>query len=107
LKYIHPELGQEITAIGGHYALVKEARLPFRGREVLYLVGYGIFDTTCCGTGGCTYALVPGSILDWKNETNADGLAVSLVEPIRDETIRREIRQLIKKQELVQQVRFQ
>ena len=107
LKYIHQELGQEITAIGGHYALVKQVRLPFGGREVLYLVGYGIFDTTCCGVGGCTYALVPGSILDWKTETNADGLAVSRVEPIRDETIQREIRQLIKKQEVVQQVRFQ
>ncbi len=107
MKYVHQELGQEITAIGGHYALMKEVRLPFRGRELLYLVGYGIFDTTCCGVGGCTYALTPGFVLDWKNETNADGLAVSLVEPIRDETIQRAIGRLIKKQELVQQVKFQ
>ncbi len=107
LKYVHQELGHEITAIGGHYALTKEVRLPFRGREVLYLVGYGIFDTSCCGVGGCTYALSPGFILDWKNETNADGLAVSRVEAIRNESIQAEIRRLIKKQERVQQVRFQ
>lgn len=106
-EYVHQELNQEITAIGGHYALVKEVRLPFRGREVLYLVGYGIFDTTCCGVGGCTYALVPGFILDWKSKTNRDGLAVSRVEPIRDETTRKEVRRLIKGTETVQQVRFE
>ena len=107
LKYIHRELGQEIIAIGGRYALLKEARLPFRGRELFYLVGYGVFDTTCCGVGGCAYALSPGFVLDWKTETNADGLAVSRVEPIRDESIQKEIRRLIKKHEVVHQVQFQ
>lgn len=106
-EYVHQELNQEITAVGGHYALVKEVCLPFRGRKVLYLVGYGIFDTTCCGIGGCTYALVPGFILDWKSKTNGDGLAVSRVEPIRDEAVRKEVQRLIKGKEIVQQVRFE
>ena len=105
-EYAHTELNQEITAIGGHYALVKEVRLPFRGREVLYLVGYGVFDTTCCGVGGSAYALVPGFILDWKYETNEDGLAVSQVEPIRAQVVQKEVRRLIKEKEIVQQVRF-
>ncbi|MEE8390784.1 MAG: hypothetical protein V3S14_08330 [Anaerolineae bacterium] len=104
--YIHQELNQEITAIGGRYALVKEVRLPFRGREVLYLVGYGVFDTTCCGVGGSVYALVPGFILDWKSRTDEDGLAVSQVEPIRTQVVQKEVRQLIKQKERVQQVRF-
>ncbi len=49
--FLHPELNREITAIGGHYIWVKEGRLPFGDREVLYLVGYAVLDTTCCGVG--------------------------------------------------------
>jgi hypothetical protein len=96
-------LNQEVTAIGGHYRLVKEVRLPFRGREVLYLVGHALFDTACCGLGGCAYALVPGFILEWKSKTNEDGLPVSQVEPIRDEAVQEEVRRLIEKQEMVHQ----
>jgi hypothetical protein len=106
-RYVHQELNQEITAIGGHYALTKEVRLPFRGREVLYLVGCAVVDTSCCGAGGCAYALVPGFILEWKSQTDGDGLAVSRVEPIRDEAIQREIGRLIEKAEPVHQVTFQ
>ena len=105
-EYVHQELNQEITAIGGRYVLVKEARLPFGGREVLYLVGHGVVDTSCCGVGGCAYALVPGFILEWKYETNEGGLAVSRVEPMRDEATRKEVRRLIKERETVQQVKF-
>jgi hypothetical protein len=104
--YIHQPLDQEVTAIGGHYVLVKEVRLPFRGREVLYLIGHAAFDT-CCGVGGCAYGLVPGFILDWQCRHNADGLPISLVEPIRDRTVQQEVRKLIEQQEVIQQVRFQ
>jgi hypothetical protein len=99
-------LNQEVTAIGGRYALVKEVCLPFRGREVLYLVGYGVADTSCCGVGGCAYALAPGFILEWKSKVNEDGLAVSQVEPIRDEAVRKEVERLIREKEPVQQVKF-
>jgi hypothetical protein len=105
-EYAHQELNQEVTAIGGHYVLVKEVRLPFQGREVLYLIGHAAFDTTCCGVGGCAYALVPGSVLGWKVATNQDGRPVSRVEPIRDEAVRKEISRLIDERETVQQVRF-
>jgi hypothetical protein len=106
-EYVHPELNQKVTAIGGHYVLVREARLPFRGREVLYLIGYAAFDTACCGVGGCAYALVPGFIASWKSGRKEGGLAVSQVEPIRAEAVQREIRRLIEQQETVHQVRFQ
>ena len=33
--YTHHELNEEVTAIGGHYVLTKEVRLPFQDREVL------------------------------------------------------------------------
>lgn len=104
--HIHQELNQEITAIGGHYVLVKEARLPFHGREVLYLVGHAAFDSTCCGAGGCAYALVPGFVLAWKYRTNEESLAVSQVEPIRNTGVRQQVRRLIEGKEIVQQVSF-
>ena len=106
-EYVHQSLNQEITAVGGHYALVKEAQLPFRGQEVLYLIGHALFDTACCGVGGCAYALVPGFLVRWKGKRNKDGLAVSQVEPIRDGVIRGEIQRLIEQRETVHQVRFQ
>lgn len=59
VETIHQGLNQEVTAIGGHYVLVKGMCLPFQGRKVLYLVGYSVFDATCCGMGGCSYVLPP------------------------------------------------
>jgi hypothetical protein len=105
--YVHPELNQEISAIGGHYVLIKEARLPFQGRHVLYLVGHAAFETTCCGVGGCAYALVPGFILDWKGGLNGDGCVVSQVEPIRAEIVQHQVRRLLEQREWVHQVIFQ
>jgi len=105
-EHVHQELNCEITAIGGHYVLLKEDRLPFCGREVLYLVGHAAFDTTCCGEGGCAYALVPGYVVRWKYRTNPQGLAVSQIEPIGDEAQRKEIRRLVERRETIHQVNF-
>lgn len=105
-EYVHQPLNQEVTAIGGHYVLVREVRLTFRNQEVLYLVGHAAFDTTCCGAGGCAYALVPGFLQGWKSKVSPDGLPVSQVEPIHDNDIQELVRKLINKQEVVQQVRF-
>ena len=105
-QYVHQELNQEITAIGGHYILVKEMRLPYQGRELLYLVGHAAFDSTCCGVGGCAYALVPGFVLEWKVQANADGLAVSQVEPIHDQALQEQLEGYLRRREVVHQVRF-
>ncbi|MGD2271285.1 MAG: hypothetical protein PVI06_12850 [Desulfobacterales bacterium] len=105
-EFIHFPLDQTITAISGHYIVVKEVCLPFRGRKLLYLVGYAIVDTSCCGVGGCTYAQVAGFVLNWKTKNNPAGHLVSKVEPIRDKSIQREVQRLIKKNEHVQQVNF-
>jgi hypothetical protein len=95
VKYIHRGPNQQITAIGGHYVLVKEVRLPYDGRDILYLVGHAAFDSTCCGTGGCAYALVPGFVVSWHNNLTEDGLAISQLEPIMDADAQNEIRQVI------------
>ncbi len=104
--YVHRGLDEEVTAIGGHYRFTREVRLPGEGRELLYLSGYGVFDTSCCGGGGCSYALVQGFIRSWKDGTDPDGVPVSRVEPVRDPDLQKKIRILIMEREPVGQVNF-
>jgi hypothetical protein len=104
--FVHPKLGQEVTAIGGHYVFGKEIRLPDNGRQILYYVGYAVLDSTCCGVGGCAYVLVAGYIRQWKYKKNLDDCSVSLVEPILDPIEQKQIRKLIQKKEMVFQVTF-
>ena len=104
--FIHPELGQEITAIGGHYVFNNEYRLSFDGREVLYLVGYAVVDTSCCGVGGCAYAMVPGYVREWKYTKSETNEPISQIEPVCNSDDQLAIRQLILKKEMVQQVVF-
>ena len=105
-EHIHHPLNQEVTAIGGHYVFTDEVRLPFNDREVLYLLGYAVFDTTCCGSGGCNYAMVAGYIREWKCGTNSEGLPVSQVERIDDPAHRKTITCMIQEKQCVNQVNF-
>jgi len=105
--YIHPVLNEEILTISGHYVLSEENRLPFNDRQVLYFIGCAVVDASCCGPGGCAYALVPGYVRRWKYKLNASHLAVTQVEPVRDQADRQAIRQLIKEKEGIQQVNFE
>ena len=105
-EFIHPELNRQITAIGGRYILVKEERLACDDEELLYLTGVAVFDTTCCGAGGCAYAMVPGFVRKWKYKKTDDGSPVTLVEPVADDRLRDKIRQMIISKETVYQVDF-
>jgi len=104
--HVHRDLEEEVAAIGGHYRFTKECRLPYEGRDVLYLCGYAVFDTTCCGAGGCGYAQVLGTVLRWREETDPEGRPVSRVAPIRDPEEQRKIRERILAREMVSQVNF-
>jgi hypothetical protein len=105
--HIHPVLNEEIRTISGHYILSREKRLPYNDRQILYYIGCAVVDSSCCGTGGCAYARVPGYIRQWKYKLNAGNLSVTQVEPIRDKADRRALRVLIKEKEGVQQVNFE
>jgi hypothetical protein len=107
IDFIHPVLNKAVRTISGHYILSQEKRLSYNGRQVLYLIGCAVVDASCCGPGGCTYAMVPGYIKEWKYKTGRDDLLVSRVEPIRDADVQSEIRRLILKKESVQQVNFE
>ncbi len=106
IDYTHPALNEEITAIGGHFVFVREARLRRAPHEILYYVGYAVVDTSCCGVGGTAFAMVAGYIHHWQYRRAADGRPVSRIEPIRSQAARRELSRSIRAAEGVVQVNF-
>ena len=106
LEYTHSKLNEDLYSIAGYYTPQEEVRLKYNNREVLYVVGHAVMESSCCGTGSWTYALVPGYIVNWQNRTNENGLPVSKVEPISDKATRGNIRQIIKEAESVSQIEF-
>jgi hypothetical protein len=105
-QYTHRPLGQEVRSISGSYAIEEEKSVSFRGREVLLAKGWWAVDNSCCGTGGCGFALVPGYVLAWKSFRNERGEAVTEIEPVKDEQEKQALREFIQKVEKVQQVNF-
>ncbi len=90
-----------MRAIGGRYRMLKELRLPWRGREVLATIRAAHFDTACCGGGGCGTAEVAGFVVAWHAHENA-----TVVEPILDTAARDELADLLRRTEHVLDIRF-
>ena len=107
IDFIHPVLNKAVRTISGHYILSQEKRLPYNGREVLYFIGCAVLDTSCCGPGGCSYALVPGYVKQWKYRLTPENLPVSQIDPILNKDVQKELQHLIKGKEPVQQVNFE
>ncbi len=106
LEYTHLKLNEDLYCPAGYYTPEKEVRLKHNNREVLYVVGHAVMDSSCCGIGRWAYVIVPGYIVNWQNRTNEDGLPVSKVEPISDKATRDNIRQLIREAEPVSRIEF-
>jgi hypothetical protein len=106
-EYVHQKLGEDVHALAGYYTPLKEVRLKHDGREVLYIVGSGTVESSCCGGTGClAYAIVPGYLVAWKNKRNKESLPVSEVTPIADEETRRQIARIIQETEGVCNIEF-
>ena len=106
-EYIHEDMNEEIRSISGYYQYLEEGTLSFNGRDVLYLVGVGVVDNSCCGSGSLPFVRVPGYIVSWKQGTDPAGRPISMVEPITQEPDQRAIRQLIVGMYPGSQVNFQ
>jgi hypothetical protein len=91
LEYVHQELGEEVQALAGYYAVTDELRLKHNGREVLCIIGICIIDGSCCGNRSFRYALVPGYIVTWKGKKDKSGRTVTEVEPITDKATKQHI----------------
>lgn len=106
MDYTHQELGQEIQSISGTYTPVEELRLQSNGREVLCVIGNSVVDTACCGSGSFLYATVPGYIVTWKARVNDAGLPVSVVEPLNDEKVKREVAARLRETNSITNINF-
>ncbi len=104
--YTHQILGEEMQAISGHYSLEKEGQLSYHKRQVYYYTGCSVVDSSCCGPGGCGFALVIGYIVNWKNGKDAGGIDTSDIEPVTNDGERQDIKKLLTKETHVQQVNF-
>ncbi len=99
-NYTHLELGKDVvTGIAGYYTPQREVRLKYDGREVLYIVGEAVIESSCCGVGSWTYAIVPGYIINWQNTKNEIGLPISEVAPISDKEVQDNIRRILETKE--------
>ena len=106
LEYTHTKLEEDLYCPAGYYTPLKEVRLKYNHREVLYVVGHAAMESSCCGIGSWAYALVPGYIVNWQNTTNEASLPVSEVEPISDKAMRENIRQIIEEAESISRIEF-
>lgn len=106
LEYTHLQINRDVNCIAGYYTPQKEIRLKYNDREVLYIVGQGVIESSCCGSGSCGYAIVPGYIITWQKKTNEAGLPVSEVEPILDKATKENISRIVREAEVVSQIEF-
>ncbi len=110
IEYVHLPLRQDVLAFAGYYTPEQEVRLPFRGREVLYVTGHVVVEATCstegCATGNYWYAIVPGYVVNWQRGRNDAGLPVTDIEPIPDIETRKEIERIVQEREAVSRVEF-
>ncbi len=105
-KYTHLELNRDLTAPAGYYTPLKEVRMKYGGREVLYAVSRAVIECSCCGSCNFNSAMVPGYIVKWQAEKNKEGLPVSEVEPVTGEKARDDIRKTIRENEFISQTDF-
>lgn len=82
--YVHKDMGAEARSISGYYTYLEEGRLKFGEREILYSVGVGVVDNSCCGSGGCLFVDVHGYVISWKSEYNEERRLISRVEQITE-----------------------
>jgi hypothetical protein len=87
-EFTHPELGQEIRSLAGYYVPREEQIMPYRGKEVLLLLGDACIDSSCCGCASWSYIQVPGFLVRKHVRGGGEKPEVSEVDSIEDKTVR-------------------
>ena len=105
MEFVHPVMNEEVDAIGGHYMFTKEDLLAHDAGDVLYIIGYAATDTSCCGAGGCAYAIVPGHIKALHACLSEDNRYISEITPV-EERFHAEITKALRMKEGISQVHF-
>lgn len=102
----HFSIGEEVRSAAGGYIIQKEAVTIVAGKEVLYYTASAFFDTSCCGAGGCGYAVVAGYLVKHKFTQDEHENTFSELETVDSEAEREEIRKMLRESENLDQVVF-
>lgn len=106
--YTHLPLNEPIEFVSASYWIAQEDKIPYKDKEVLCIVRE-TSPITCCG-GGCSCGfmsiLIPGFIKRFKYKKGDDGLFISDIEPVEDENVMEEIKQIVQEKYNFPQVEF-
>ncbi len=105
-EYAHQKLGEEYNGLAGYYTPLKEERMDYNNREVLYIKGHAAIESSCCGISNWDYILVPGYIVEWQAGQNQLGLPLTTLEPIRDAETQKKLSALITAKENTSRISF-
>ena len=105
-EYEHVPPGTEVESISGRYTIMREEVLEVDGKKLLYILANASVDSSCCGTGGVYYAIVPGYGVDGQIKTDEDAPGKTAVRPVREEVERKRIEKMIMHKEGVGQAIF-
>ncbi len=106
MRYVHLPEGSDDHSGHGVKAHWGECTVVHQGQDVLYLLTDAVVDTGCCGDRVFHYATVLGYVKEWQSGKDEHGLPVSLVEPVSDSSMQREIEDLLKRGDSELQVSF-
>jgi hypothetical protein len=96
IEYTHPELGEDVQGRAGYYTPTEELTMPYKGREVLYVLGMARLERPCCGAaGGWGYIQVPGFLIRKHKRGKGSTSPVSEIEIIENEDDRNRVRQAL------------
>ena len=96
IEFTHPDFGEDIQGRAGYYTPAEEFTMPYKGREVLYVMGTARLERPCCGGACCWgYIQVPGFLVRRHTRGRGSTLPVSQVEIIENENDRNRIRQAL------------
>lgn len=95
-EFIHPPLKEAVEFFGGSYLFLEEGYLSYQGKQVLYFLGIGAIESSCCGQGGCAFIKVPGYVRYWKKGVTQAGHFISEIEPIASSPAQKEIAKLLR-----------
>ncbi len=105
-EYAHQEMGKKYGGLSGYYIPATETRLSYKGREVLYIRGHAVVESSCCGSGNWDYILVPGYIDNWHCRENDAAQWITEVEPVESSSDQKDLSSLIQTREGIQCITF-
>lgn len=46
IEFVHPSLGEEVPARAGYYVPLEEHVMPYRDRELIYILGHACLEAS-------------------------------------------------------------